>query len=93
MYSSSIVDKTVKIPVNKLEECHTSHQQKENGAIFDKKPFKLTLEAGKIKHFSILLQFQTFSLHITNQTKRTLGACVESQSLSQFAMERTRTYT
>lgn len=46
MYSSSTVGDTLKIPVNKLEEFQTSHLQKENGAIFDKKPFKLTLEAG-----------------------------------------------
>lgn len=36
----------VKIPKNLLEPFQTSHMQAENGAIVDKKPFKLHLEAG-----------------------------------------------
>lgn len=38
------------IPRNLLEEFQTSHQQKETGAIFDKKPFKITLEAGTVNN-------------------------------------------
>lgn len=37
----------VEIPKNPLEHLQTAHLQAENGVIFDKKPFKLTLEAGK----------------------------------------------
>ncbi|XP_017476466.1 PREDICTED: CDGSH iron-sulfur domain-containing protein 3, mitochondrial isoform X2 [Rhagoletis zephyria] len=36
------------IPKNLLEDSQTSHLQAENGAIFDKKPFKIHLEANKI---------------------------------------------
>ncbi|XP_018798248.1 PREDICTED: CDGSH iron-sulfur domain-containing protein 3, mitochondrial [Bactrocera latifrons] len=36
------------IPKNLLEGSQTSHLQPENGAIFDKKPFKIHLEANKI---------------------------------------------
>lgn len=38
----------VKIPKNLLEPFQTSHMQAENGAIVDKKPFKLHLEAGML---------------------------------------------
>ncbi|KAK5638657.1 hypothetical protein RI129_012952, partial [Pyrocoelia pectoralis] len=38
------------IPKNVLEDKITAHQQKENGTVYDKKPFKITLEAGK-KYF------------------------------------------
>ncbi|XP_053963596.1 CDGSH iron-sulfur domain-containing protein 3, mitochondrial [Anastrepha ludens] len=36
-----------KIPKNLLEDSQTSQLQAENGAIFDKKPFKIHLEANK----------------------------------------------
>ncbi|XP_055919304.1 CDGSH iron-sulfur domain-containing protein 3, mitochondrial [Eupeodes corollae] len=36
------------IPKNVLEDNHTGSQQQENGVIFDKKPFKITLEKDKI---------------------------------------------
>ena len=35
------------IPKNLLEEHQTAHLQKENGTIYDKKPFKMQLEANK----------------------------------------------
>lgn len=43
---SSTEGKTV--PKNLLEGSQTSHLQPENGAIFDKKPFKIHLEASKL---------------------------------------------
>lgn len=39
---------TKTIPKNLLEDKHTAHLQKENGAIFDKKPFKIHLEKGEL---------------------------------------------
>lgn len=36
------------IPVNPLKEIFTANQQSETGAIYDKKPFKIRCEAGKI---------------------------------------------
>ncbi|KAK4877811.1 hypothetical protein RN001_010317 [Aquatica leii] len=38
------------LPKNVLEDKITSHLQKSNGTVYDKKPFKITLEAGK-KYF------------------------------------------
>lgn len=35
------------IPKNILQEAVTSHLQAEHGAVYDKKPFKMTLEANK----------------------------------------------
>ncbi|KAJ8917395.1 hypothetical protein NQ315_002419 [Exocentrus adspersus] len=35
------------IPKNTLEKFITGHKQKDNGFVYDKKPFKITLEAGK----------------------------------------------
>ncbi|KAG4076745.1 hypothetical protein HA402_002032 [Bradysia odoriphaga] len=35
------------VPKNPLEPYQTAHLQTENGVIYDKKPWKLTLEAGK----------------------------------------------
>lgn len=35
------------IPKNKLENVISAHTQPENGVIYDKKPFRVTLEAGK----------------------------------------------
>lgn len=35
------------LPVNVLESSTTSHLQKENGVIFDKKPFKIHLDKEK----------------------------------------------
>ncbi|EFN78464.1 CDGSH iron sulfur domain-containing protein 3, mitochondrial [Harpegnathos saltator] len=36
------------IPVNPLKEVYSANHQVENGIIYDKKPFKMRLEAGKI---------------------------------------------
>lgn len=33
--------------INKLADVQTAHLQKDNGAIYDKKPFKVQLEKGK----------------------------------------------
>ncbi|KAF5304661.1 hypothetical protein FQR65_LT18843 [Abscondita terminalis] len=38
------------VPKNVLEDKISAHQQKSNGSVYDKKPFKITLEAGK-KYF------------------------------------------
>ncbi|KAF5292660.1 hypothetical protein FQR65_LT11212 [Abscondita terminalis] len=38
------------VPKNVLEDKIAAHQQKSNGSVYDKKPFKITLEAGK-KYF------------------------------------------
>ncbi|GLV38242.1 uncharacterized protein CBL_12890 [Carabus blaptoides fortunei] len=35
------------IPKNPLESVHSASQQQENGSIYDKKPFRMTCEAGK----------------------------------------------
>lgn len=34
------------MPKNVLEPLQTAHLQTENGSIFDKRPFKITLQAG-----------------------------------------------
>ncbi|XP_037951773.1 CDGSH iron-sulfur domain-containing protein 3, mitochondrial [Teleopsis dalmanni] len=45
--SSTKATTTKSIPKNLLEDKHTATQQSENGAIYDKKPFKLHLEENK----------------------------------------------
>lgn len=42
-YSS---EKDTEIPKNALKDLITADEQKENGKVYDKKPFKLRLEAG-----------------------------------------------
>jgi CDGSH-type Zn-finger protein len=39
--------KSTKIPENKLKNVISANHQPENGTVYDKKPFKLPLEAGK----------------------------------------------
>ncbi|XP_018575777.1 CDGSH iron-sulfur domain-containing protein 3, mitochondrial [Anoplophora glabripennis] len=38
---------TSEVPRNVLENVISADKQRENGAVYDKKPFKMTLEAGK----------------------------------------------
>ncbi|XP_050302951.1 CDGSH iron-sulfur domain-containing protein 3, mitochondrial [Anthonomus grandis grandis] len=38
---------TPEIPKNKLEPLISAHTQQENGVVYDKKPFRMLLEAGK----------------------------------------------
>ncbi|KAJ8965452.1 hypothetical protein NQ314_004123 [Rhamnusium bicolor] len=44
LYSSKT---TPAVPKNMLENVISANKQKENGIVYDKKPFKLPLEAGK----------------------------------------------
>lgn len=37
-----------KIPINVIADTQTSQYQQENGAIYDKKPFKTTLDKGTV---------------------------------------------
>ncbi|XP_044260286.1 CDGSH iron-sulfur domain-containing protein 3, mitochondrial [Tribolium madens] len=39
--------KSAEIPTNALKDVTTAHKQPENGVVYDKKPFKMPLEAGK----------------------------------------------
>lgn len=39
------------IPVNPLKEIFSATEQNETGAMYDKKPFKIRCEAGKIYHW------------------------------------------
>ncbi|XP_026727496.1 CDGSH iron-sulfur domain-containing protein 3, mitochondrial [Trichoplusia ni] len=41
------------IPKNPLASTYTASNQKDNGVVYDKKPFKLTLEAGKTYHWCL----------------------------------------
>lgn len=41
------------IPKNPLASAYTASSQKDNGVVYDKKPFKLTLEAGKTYHWCL----------------------------------------
>ncbi|XP_059054664.1 CDGSH iron-sulfur domain-containing protein 3, mitochondrial [Achroia grisella] len=41
------------IPNNTLVSVYSAAQQKENGIVYDRKPFKLTLEAGKTYHWCL----------------------------------------
>lgn len=41
------------VPKNPLEKVYSASQQKDNGIIYDKKPFKITLEAGKTYHWCL----------------------------------------
>lgn len=43
--------KSTKIPENKLKNVISANHQPENGTVYDKKPFKLPLEAGKLTNF------------------------------------------
>jgi Iron-binding zinc finger CDGSH type len=43
----SMCSKKAEVPRNVLEPLQTGHQQSENGAIYDKKPFKITLDENK----------------------------------------------
>lgn len=40
---------TSEVPQNVLENVISANKQSENGAVYDKKPFKLTLDAGNIR--------------------------------------------
>ncbi|CAB3258997.1 unnamed protein product [Arctia plantaginis] len=41
------------IPKNPLSSIYTAANQKENGVVYDKKPFRLNLEAGKTYHWCL----------------------------------------
>uniref|UniRef100_A0A2A4J499 Iron-binding zinc finger CDGSH type domain-containing protein n=1 Tax=Heliothis virescens TaxID=7102 RepID=A0A2A4J499_HELVI len=41
------------IPKNPLASVYSATNQKDNGVVYDKKPFKLTLEAGKTYHWCL----------------------------------------
>lgn len=41
------------IPKNPLSSVYSATDQKENGVVYDKKPFKLTLESGKTYHWCL----------------------------------------
>ncbi|KAL2740420.1 hypothetical protein V1478_000561 [Vespula squamosa] len=47
------------IPVNPLKEVFSATQQDETGVIYDKKPFKIRCEAGKIYHWCTCGQSKT----------------------------------
>ncbi|XP_028036562.1 CDGSH iron-sulfur domain-containing protein 3, mitochondrial isoform X2 [Bombyx mandarina] len=55
MQHASYVTKVPKpeVPKNPLEKVYSASQQKDNGIIYDKKPFKITLEAGKTYHWCL----------------------------------------
>lgn len=54
-FQASYVTKVPKpeVPKNPLEKVYSASQQKDNGIIYDKKPFKITLEAGKTYHWCL----------------------------------------
>ncbi|XP_033234942.1 uncharacterized protein [Drosophila pseudoobscura] len=77
--SSQSGDATAKtIPKNLVEDKQTAVLQKENGVIFDKRPFKIHLDK----------EHPISPYH--PQIKHTPGASVESPNRSQYAMARTR---
>lgn len=41
------------IPKNALESVYSAQEQRDNGIIYDKKPFKVTLEEGKTYHWCL----------------------------------------
>ncbi|KAM3956616.1 uncharacterized protein ACR2FA_006580 [Aphomia sociella] len=41
------------IPKNLLASVYSAQNQKENGVVYDRKPFKITLEAGKTYHWCL----------------------------------------
>ncbi|KAK9871954.1 hypothetical protein WA026_015202 [Henosepilachna vigintioctopunctata] len=47
LFKFSVRSCSSKIPKNALENVISAHHQKGNGTVYDKKPFKITLEAGK----------------------------------------------
>jgi len=65
-YSSSAkpVDSAKTIPSNLLEDKQTAVLQKENGTIFDKRPFKIHLDKGIIEK-SHRIGAQRTSIYIT----------------------------
>ncbi|KAH8340048.1 hypothetical protein KR067_007496, partial [Drosophila pandora] len=72
------------IPKNLLEDKQTAVLQKENGAIFDKRPFKIHLDKGE---FAILIQSEVAGscLHNHNlfHTDKTYSWCLCGKSKSQ----------
>lgn len=48
--SSAAGETTKNIPKNVLEGNQTAHLQTENGAVFDKKPFKVHLDQSKLEN-------------------------------------------
>lgn len=46
-FQLSFSSKAEEIPKNALKDVISADAQKENGIVYDKKPFKLALEAGK----------------------------------------------
>ena len=57
-FASSSSKKSPVIPKNVLESVQTGHLQPDNGAIFDKKPFKLSLNEGKLYLYSIFVLYK-----------------------------------
>ncbi|XP_034950216.1 CDGSH iron-sulfur domain-containing protein 3, mitochondrial [Chelonus insularis] len=47
MYSSDKSDKESEIPVNLLQGLYSAQDQPSTGKVYDKKPFKIKLQAGK----------------------------------------------
>ncbi|XP_058808684.1 CDGSH iron-sulfur domain-containing protein 3, mitochondrial [Phymastichus coffea] len=52
LYSSKSKD-DAQIPTNPLKDVYSASQQKENGKVYDKKPFKILCEEGKIYHWCL----------------------------------------
>ncbi|KAL7288959.1 hypothetical protein TKK_0016920 [Trichogramma kaykai] len=52
-YSTKTKKKESSMPVNPLKEYYAASFQKENGVVYDKKPFKILCEKGKVYYWCL----------------------------------------
>ncbi|KOB73514.1 hypothetical protein OBRU01_10471, partial [Operophtera brumata] len=77
------------IPKNPLESVYSAPQQKDNGIIYDKKPFKISLEAGKTYHWCLCGRSK--SQPLCDGTHKDVFLKI-SQKPVRFTVEKTRDY-
>ncbi|XP_011255958.1 CDGSH iron-sulfur domain-containing protein 3, mitochondrial isoform X2 [Camponotus floridanus] len=77
------------IPVNLLKDTYGAHHQKKNGVIYDKKPFRMRLEAGKT--YSWCLCGQSKSQPICDGTHKNIFLKITLRPI-RFSVAETKEY-
>ncbi|XP_072381022.1 uncharacterized protein [Diabrotica undecimpunctata] len=78
-----------KIPTNKVENVISAHRQDTNGVVYDKKPFKIPLEAGK--RYSWCLCGRSKSQPLCDGTHKNIHMKI-TQKPVRFVVEETKEY-
>ncbi|GAB1859070.1 Cdgsh iron sulfur domain-containing protein mitochondrial [Camponotus japonicus] len=77
------------VPVNLLKDTYSAHLQKKNGLIYDKKPFRMRLQAGKT--YSWCLCGQSKSQPICDGTHKNIFLKITHRPI-RFSVAETKEY-